>query len=119
MCGLPGRRKRALTPPRRRAATQAGAGARPPLPRWAIGTESRVERALSCRDALDDTRRVPPLAHADALDAAATRLDELASDDRLERPVAAFHEHVGSDLADDPLGRVLVEQRDEIDAFER
>src|SRR5437867_265300 len=47
---------------------------------------SGIERALPRGDALDDPRRAPALAHADALDPAAARLDELAADDRLERP---------------------------------
>src|SRR5207244_10398248 len=51
--------------------------------------------------------------------AAAARLDRIPSDDLIRGPVGALDEDVGLDAADDLGGRILVEDRDRVDAGER
>ena len=64
-------------------------------------------------------RRRVAFGERDADDAAAARLDGLAADDGVERPVGAFDEHIRLQPADDLLRVVFVEHHDRVHTRER
>ncbi len=70
-------------------------------------------------NAIENRRGRVPLLDRDAHHAAAVRLDDVAADDRVVRPVGALDEHVGLQCRDDLAGRVLVENDRRVDARER
>src|SRR5436190_11563348 len=80
---------------------------------------SARRRASGTASLLDDRTRGVPLLDRLEDDAAPARLDGIPPDDLIRGPVRALDQNVGLHAADDVTGRVLVEDRDGVDALER